>query len=561
MAKKVKMSEAELTSLKERLENNELSSSDIKLLKSIVDAYFWLSQELKKKVASLRKIRSFFGFKSESSKNNKKDSSEDDKNAGHGNDKVPDEANSAAPAKEDKSPEVEQKPKNWDPKANHGRISNIEYTGCKQVNIFFDNPLLKEGICPNCNAYNTIAKVTKLKPKMVVVLEGTPLVTGTRYVQEYAKCNLCNQYFTASIPSNIAVNDKYLPSVYSTLAIHHYYGGSPFYRIQMLQEAQNIPLKDSTQYDLMNELYQNSVEPIVEKLTDFAAEGNAFLYDDSIARILEQVMSNKKKSTSTHATVLLSVYNSHKIFLFQTNDRVAGKVFEDIISNRTSNEDFTTMSDASNRNFPKLSPKLLACWIITLCLVHGRRNFAALMKNGDANARFVVEKIAIVYQNESYCKRHHLNDDERLEYHKKHSKPVMEALRIWFCGLLKIKEVEPNSELGKAIIYMLKRWKYLTRFLHVPGVEIDNNVTEQAVKVIIRYRNNSTFYKTFYGASIGDGMMSLIHTAAHCGANVFDYLNAIQIYSVQVNENPEAWMPWCYLDTIKKIEGELDKAA
>ncbi|MFO8002854.1 transposase, partial [Thioalkalivibrio sp.] len=74
------------------------------------------------------------------------------------------------------------------------------------------------------------------------------------------------------------------------------------------------------------------------------------------------------------------------------------------------------------------------------------------------------------------------------------------------------KLVEPNSGLGKAIKYMLKHWKKLTRFLEVPGTPLDNNIAERALKYAILHRKNALFYKTQNGAKVGDLFMSLIHT-------------------------------------------------
>ena len=54
--------------------------------------------------------------------------------------------------------------------------------------------------------------------------------------------------------------------------------------------------------------------------------------------------------------------------------------------------------------------------------------------------------------------------------------------------------------------------KNLTLFLRVAGAPLDNNVCERALKMAIRHRKNSLFYKTLRGARVGDIFMSLIHT-------------------------------------------------
>jgi len=74
------------------------------------------------------------------------------------------------------------------------------------------------------------------------------------------------------------------------------------------------------------------------------------------------------------------------------------------------------------------------------------------------------------------------------------------------------KEVEPNSGLGEAIAYMDKHWKKLTLFLTVPGVPLDNNICEAALKRAILHRKSSLFYRSQKGARVGDLFMSLIST-------------------------------------------------
>jgi len=123
-----------------------------------------------------------------------------------------------------------------------------------------------------------------------------------------------------------------------------------------------------------------------------------------------------------------------------------------------------------------------------------------------------------------------------------------------------LKAVEPNSGLGCAIIYLLKRWIWLTQFYRVPGGKMDNNLCEIAIKVVIRYRNNSRFYATFYGAKVGDAMMSLLHTAAAAGVNLFHYLTTIQDYETAVQTNPKDWLPWCYQQTLLGLQGKTEAA-
>src|SRR5439155_22356632 len=120
----------------------------------------------------------------------------------------------------------------------------------------------------------------------------------------------------------------------------------------------------------------------------------------------------------------------------------------------------------------------------------------------------------------------------------------------WLTKQLVDKLVEPNSGLGRAITYFLKRWEPLTLFLRQAGDPLDNNITERALKKAIQHRKNSLFFKTMNGARVGDTFMSLIHTCELSGANPFDYLTELLRHRNELKRAPQDWMPWNYRQAI-----------
>lgn len=116
-----------------------------------------------------------------------------------------------------------------------------------------------------------------------------------------------------------------------------------------------------------------------------------------------------------------------------------------------------------------------------------------------------------------------------------------------------IPQIESNSGLGTAVRYMLKYWVPLTTFLRVAGAPLDSSWAERAIKIAIRHRRNSLFYKTTQGAQVGDCLMSLIYTAKENGVNPYDYLNTVQRYPEEIKANPELWLPWNYTQTVVSI--------
>ena len=151
-----------------------------------------------------------------------------------------------------------------------------------------------------------------------------------------------------------------------------------------------------------------------------------------------------------------------------------------------------------------------------------------------------------VYGNDAKARARGLSAAARLAFHQEHSGPLMEQLRKWGQEQLAQKKTEPNSGLGKAILYFERHWNALTLFLRVPGAPLDNNVCERALKKAVLHRKNALFYRTVHGAEVGDIFMSLIHTCELNGVNSFDYLVELQRHAAEVAASPAEWMPWNY---------------
>ena len=103
------------------------------------------------------------------------------------------------------------------------------------------------------------------------------------------------------------------------------------------------------------------------------------------------------------------------------------------------------------------------------------------------------------------------------------------------CFLLE-KKVEPNSNLGKAIKYLLKHKDGLIQFCFTPGAKLDNNKMEAMLKLIVLGRKNHYFFKSSVGAAVSDTILSAIATAKSAKINVFEYLTHLQRYSEEVRK-------------------------
>jgi hypothetical protein len=297
-----------------------------------------------------------------------------------------------------------------------------------------------------------------------------------------------------------------------------------------------------------------------EELIRQAAQGDVVYNDDTTVKILELMGERARKSpplddehdpnrTGLFTSGVVATRAGVYIALFFSGRQHAGENLSDVLRHRVAElEPPMQMCDGLARNLPQEFETILAS-----CIAHGRRNFVDLYDRFPGECRHVIEAFKVIYYNDKVAREEGLSAEDRLAYHQTHSKPTMDNLQAWLQCQFDEQRVEPNSALGEAINYLLKRWEPLTLFLRKAGAPLDNNICERALKKAILHRKNSMFYKTRNGARVGDIYMSLIYTCELNQANALDYLNQLQLNAQDVASHPDRWMPWNYRDQLAAI--------
>jgi hypothetical protein len=188
--------------------------------------------------------------------------------------------------------------------------------------------------------------------------------------------------------------------------------------------------------------------------------------------------------------------------------------------------------------------------IRSYCLAHGLRQFSDIEEVFPVECQRVLSDLSQVYQFEHDTLEQAMIGAARLAYHQTHSGPILAALKPWLEQQFTERLVEPQSSLGKAFQYLLKRWDGFTRFLTVIDAPLDNNIVERALKLMIRQRRNSLFFASEHSARVASLLTSLIATSVEAGINVLDYLVALQENRSAVFADPVAWLPWYYRQTL-----------
>lgn len=420
----------------------------------------------------------------------------------------------------------------------HGRNSAAEFTAAAKVTV--PHATLKHGDeCPACRE----GKIYEQKqPATLVRIIGRPPLEATVVEMERLRCNACGQIFTADVPQ-AAGDDKYDHSAVAMLALLKYGAGTPFHRLERLQRQLGMPMPAATQWDLLAASVPQ-LQPAWEELIRQAAQGSVVHNDDTGMRILHLAREPGDKRTGIFTSGIVSIIGVHKIALFFTGWKHAGENLAAVLKQRARElAPAVQMCDALSRNTPKLDGMKT---LLANCLAHGRRQFIEVAENFPEECRYVLEILRAVYHNDALAREQNLSAEERLHFHRERSRPLLTDLHDWMEAQFAERKTEPNSGLGKAISYLLNHWRKLTLFLKHPGVPIDNNIVERALKKAILNRKNALFYKRLHGAKVGDLFMSIIHTCELNGVNPFDCLTELLRHADELKQTPSAWMPWNY---------------
>ncbi len=114
------------------------------------------------------------------------------------------------------------------------------------------------------------------------------------------------------------------------------------------------------------------------------------------------------------------------------------------------------------------------------CWAHARRKFVDALDEWPEAAGQIVTEIRKLYLIERHARDEGLRPEPRFKLRAEHSAPILAALQPRLQALR--PGCLPQSPLGKAIGYALAEWEPLTRYLQDGRLEIDNNLTENAIR-------------------------------------------------------------------------------
>lgn len=162
------------------------------------------------------------------------------------------------------------------------------------------------------------------------------------------------------------------------------------------------------------------------------------------------------------------------------------------------------------------------------CMAHARRHFMDIVKANTKKkglAHQAVEIIRKLYHIEAELKEQKATTHAVYQTRQEKSLPILNELKKWLDE--KTAKVPPKSPIAKAMSYSITHWKALNRYLEDGRLDIDNNLSERAIKPFVIGRKNWLFHGNEKGAKAGAVIYSLIETCKAHEVDVFAYFKFV----------------------------------
>lgn len=158
------------------------------------------------------------------------------------------------------------------------------------------------------------------------------------------------------------------------------------------------------------------------------------------------------------------------------------------------------------------------------CWAHSRREFFEARGAEPQAAAEALRRIGEIYDIEREMRERKLEGENKRLHRLTHSKPRVEAFFEWVDRQFEQQGLLPSNPLTKALAYVRERRAGLEVFLGDPGVPMDTNHLERALRVIPMGRKNWLFCWTEVGAEHAGIVQSLIATCRLHGIDPYTYL-------------------------------------
>lgn len=325
----------------------------------------------------------------------------------------------------------------------------------------------------------------------------------------------------ADHPTELLESSIATPSLCAGIMNAKYVNALPLYRIEQEFKRRDIHLSRQVMSGWMIKLAERYLSLIYDKM-------RAHLLSESVIHADETPVRVNKDGRKAGSKSYMWVYrsgekNAHPVVLYdycKTRKAEHPEEFLEGFSGYVVSDGYAVYHRLAE-DHPK-GIKVCGCW------VHARRRFADIVKSSGGSdkrkakytlAAYAIEQISQLYDLEKTLKD--LSPFERQKERNLTLKPRIEAFFAW--AKAHYGEVPQESNIGKALNYVITQEKYLSTFLEDGDIPLDNNAAERAIRPFCIGKKNWVMIDTVHGAESSAVIYSIAETAKANGIKPYEY--------------------------------------
>lgn len=411
------------------------------------------------------------------------------------------------------------------------RTSKTEKTLPRRIEII---PLPETDMTCSCGACKTVIRY-ETKEMLHYVEEVIEIIEQRR---EVAACSACKEGspVTAKAPLQVLPKVKATESFLAFLVVSKLEDRQPLYHLErQLGERHGIDVSRQSMAKWLIDL-MDPLRPIYNLLKDYVIDYDVAACDATTLQVLKE--PGRKAETKSYVYCMRGGAPGKQAILYEYN--------------ATENSQFVHNWFTGFKGYLHVDGDTVFKLIgdnnasIVNCMAHARRKFepVALATKGKGIAKEALRYFKLLYKVEREAKDSQLTYQERYQLRQEKSKPIVDEFNAWLDKIA--PTVLPKSALGNAVNYCIKYRQGLMKFLEDGRLEIDNNLTEQAIKPLVIARKNFLFCDSVAGAKSLCMHFSLIQTAKAHGWDPYNYYRILlkSLPYCKTVEQYEKLLPW-----------------
>ena len=367
-----------------------------------------------------------------------------------------------------------------------------------------------------------------------------PKFSVTVHIRHTYACKHCDgQLKTATKPAQPIEKSFASSSLLAYIIVSKYLYALPIHRQEKIYESLKVPLKRNTMatWVINSEII---IAPLLKRFEYYLLKERYIQCDETRTQVLNE--PNKRPDQVSQMWVRRSM-GDIPITLFNYTETRSGDEACALLAGYSG---YLQTDDYAGYNKAVKENGLLHLG----CNAHARRKFDEAKKAEPkikGHQKYTGAELGLLFYKRLYTIEADiktLTPAERFNTRLTRSIPVFKRLTRW--AELKLAKATTKSKLSKALSYLLRNKEKLMMYCCDQILNIDNNLTEGAIRPFVIGRKNWLFSSTPKGAVASAAYYSLVETAKANNVNVFDYLKYLfeKLPQLKSTDDIDDFLPW-----------------